>query len=176
MNPCHWHTVCCWTNGIWQQWLWEVISRLFGLCSLHFLMRKWPPSVTILSSQWQGCTTSVSHLTFGLRQLWIWTPSPRKGGCRFCTISNCLQQQWMQKTLQEWRLLCSRTSNASIFICSMLSVSQWGWRRMSKQFMTSRHPCMILMLILLASSLQHLGHCSLDWSPFQDLCVTPRLQ
>ena len=148
--------------------------RTIGLCSLHFPMRKWPSSVTILSSQWQGCTTPVSHLTFGLRQLW--TQSSSKGGCGFCTISNCLQQQGMQTTLQEWRLLCSRTSNASIFIWSMLSVSQWGWRRMGKQFLTSRHPCMILMLIPLASFLQHWGHCSLDWSPYQDLCKTPRLQ
>ena len=97
--------------------------QTIGLWCLHFPMRKWPSSLTILSSQWQGCTTPASRLTFGLRQLWIWTQSSSKDGCRFCTIRNCVQQQGMQTTLQEWRLLFSRTSNASIFICEV----EEGW-------------------------------------------------
>ena len=150
-------------------------SQTIGPCSLHFLMSKWFTSVITSLSQWQGYPTPVSHLTFGLRQLWIWTQSSNKGGCSFCRLrSNCLQQQEMLTTLQGWKPLCNRTPNASVVIGSMWSVNQRGWRRMSKQFRTSRQPRKILMLIPL-TSLQQWGHCSLVWSPHKDLCMTSRL-
>ena len=161
-----------WINGIWQPGLWEMVSRLLGY--------------VLYTSQWGNDlhqyhfvqSMAGLHHTCQPLDLWIKTTMDmnsklKQGGCRFCTISNCIQQQGITTTLQEWRLLCSRTSNASI-IWSMLSVSHWGWRRMGKQFITSRHPCMLLMLIPLASSLQHWAHCCLDWSPYQDLCTTPK--
>ena len=134
--------------------------------------------MTFISNHFVQSMTGLHHTCQPL-DLWIETTMNSKlkqWWMRILHNKQFLQQQGMQTPLQEWRLLCSRTSNASIFIWSMLSVSHWGWRRVGKQFMTSRHPCMILMLIPLASFLQHWGHCSLDWSPYQDLCKTPRLQ
>ena len=69
-------------------------------------MGKWTSSITILSSQWQGYPTHVSHLTFGLRQLNLnWTFRLRQ-----LNLNSKLKQGWMQ-TLHNKQLFA--TSNAN---------------------------------------------------------------
>ena len=139
--------------------------RTIGLCSLHFPVRKWPSSVTILSSQWQGYTTPVGHL-----DLWIETTM---------NLNSKLKQELMQILYN--KLLFATTRNANN-ITRMKAVVQQNLKcqhlhmkhfecqpsRMKKDGQAVHDlqvPCMILMLIPLASSLQHWGQCSLDWWP-----------
>ena len=90
INTCHWHTVCCWTNGIWQPWLWVVVSRLLGY-----------EEMTFISSHFVQSMTGLHHTCQPL-DLWIETTM---------NLNSKLKQGWMQILHNEQLFAATKNAN-----------------------------------------------------------------